>query len=336
MNTTYSCHEVESLNEYIELVENMTKNNEFTIKKQICIVEELIDQYAYNDTMKKYFEAIKDKYCALISNDKKVEYNYFYRGHSSVSYKLIPSVFRGNNGINEQYFYHEMILRCPEHFTNLKQLDKLVKMQHYGCPTRLLDVTSNPLVALYFACHSESHSNNKLDGEVIIFGVPQNEILFFDSDRARILSAIARFNSEDKTEIYNHTMNQLNDMKFMKKPGGHEYKDAIIEKFYHEISIEIPSFKRNILPRDLLMNYVIKPNRTNDRIVKQDGAFIICGLSKNEEEAENKINALTYDRIIIRNKSCILKELEALSINKATLFPEIDKVAEYLIENSNK
>jgi len=38
-------------------------------------------------------------------------------------------------------------------------------MQHYGIPTRLLDITSNPLVALFFACIEFP----KVDGEVIFF-----------------------------------------------------------------------------------------------------------------------------------------------------------------------
>ncbi len=336
MEINYDVHIIESVNTYIDFVKNMTSNTNIVNNKRIEFLKNNIKIFGSQDNniLKLYYEAILKRYKEYIK-DTDFKYNFFYRGHYSKSYSLVPSVFRGSNWNNEHYYYHEMILRCPEHFQNSRHLDRLVKMQHYGCPTRLLDVTSNPLVALYFACKnfSVNLTDEKEDGEVTIFAVPQDEILFFDSDRALILSCLSKFNPSNKNKIYEETIKSLQDGRYLQKKGGGLYTNKTIEKLFHEITTEIPSFKRIIKPRDLLMSYFVQPNKTNDRIVKQDGAFILCGLSKDQEEAESKINALAYDRIIIKNKKAILNELESLGINKATLFPEIDMVAEYLKES---
>lgn len=78
----------------------------------------------------------------------------FYRGHADKSWDLTPSIFRSDKGIeNEHFLFRDMVAHMPRDFSECKSaLDYLVQMQHYGLPTRLLDVTTKPLVALYFAC----------------------------------------------------------------------------------------------------------------------------------------------------------------------------------------
>ena len=96
--------------------------------------------------------------CLLTSKSRGTEYgNLVYRGHSDFSskYKLIPSLARFNNALekSENIIVRELITLQPEEFESIKSnFDLLAKMQHYGLPTRILDFSYNPLIALYFAC----------------------------------------------------------------------------------------------------------------------------------------------------------------------------------------
>jgi FRG domain protein len=92
----------------------------------------------------------------IVQRDQEVGTESFYRGHADESWKLLPSIFRTPNGVEKEHLlFRDMVAHEPQSFSECKSaLDYLVQMQHYGLPTRLLDMTTNPLVALYFACQS--------------------------------------------------------------------------------------------------------------------------------------------------------------------------------------
>lgn len=121
----------------------------------------------------------------------------FYRGHADKGWKLEPSILRTEYGPEKEHLlFRDMVAHEPQSFSECRSaLDHLVQMQHYGLPTRLLDVTMNALVALYFAC--EEDTPRPADGAVFVFSVPEEKVKHYDSDTVSVLANLAKCSKDD-------------------------------------------------------------------------------------------------------------------------------------------
>lgn len=93
-----------------------------------------------------------------------------YRGQSDSNWKLISKAGRGNIAkSSDETIFKQWKRRAKFYlkYQNLNDWELLSIAQHTGLPTRLLDWSHSPSVALFFAC---SENLNK-DGAVYIFPV---------------------------------------------------------------------------------------------------------------------------------------------------------------------
>lgn len=244
----------------------------------------------------------------------------FFRGVSNASYDLAPGILFAKN-VSESSSYHSLLLEYPEEFNTKDHLGTLAKMQHYGLPTRLLDVTTNVLMAAFFACEQ----NSNIDGKVTVFKVNKDEILHHNSDRALMLSCLPPLKEDVKDDIRFFCENNTGKITEQRILGHPE-----MTKFLHEIRGEYPAFETAIVGSDILNCFFVQANKSNVRMKTQDGYFVIFGLDYNK--GKQYLKRKTEKEIVIsaNEKQNMLKTLELMGVRSDTVYPDLERTALYL------
>lgn len=253
-----------------------------------------------------------------ISKEKRsYSHEIVFRGVSEKNHKLRPSLFRDINRrlkTNESNILREMIAKHPADFAHDESVfDRLVRLQHYELPTRLLDVTFNPLVALYFACSGGS----KTGGRLYVISVKRSHYKHFDSDTVRCLANLGNLNESERTELKSLSIGTL----LKNCNAGRKLSDYVAQ--------ERPNWEPRIELSDLKSFFLVNPKLSNPRVQAQAGAFLICGL---DEEVRKDSRGISYTEINIERSARIkiLQTLEDLGVTESLLFPEIANTAKMI------
>ncbi len=157
----------------------------------------------------------KEELRELLDVMGKEETGKFYRGQTDSTWKLNSSLTRENTFlVNEKEMYYEILSLKPDAFVNDTSVyERLITMQHFGMPTRLMDITRNPLIAVFFACNNRDRI--KSDGTIFIFN-PQNEdFLNFEDDKLELLKRLYK-NKSGYDEPNPDEDNLLSEISFIR------------------------------------------------------------------------------------------------------------------------
>lgn len=244
------------------------------------------------------------EFLAEVDQDQNGETNaLWFRGVGKSSYTLSPSIHRHPdvNNSDKLFSYEKKLLtRFKERsvpYLQHRLEDKwelLFLMQHYGMPTRLLDWTENPLIALFFALSSAK----------------KNDTGIFENDAAVWIMSPSKWNQT----VFAHQSYQGSALSPSDTMINNSYSPETNTQYINELPVAILGI------------------HNSPRIVAQRGSFSLFGKSLLPMEdiyINNHLPDNTIKKLIIpaAHIAPLLEKLLWMGMSDSVVYPDLEGLA---------
>lgn len=263
-----------------------------------------------------------------------------FRGQTKLighGYALKPSIGRYTHLLERSYLEREELEReVLEVFSNhlmtyvqhlpRNDWEALAIAQHHGLPTRFMDWTTNPLVALYFAVRktrSDSEGNRLNSAVYVLVSDPRPYTDFTRNHRGSIRpvrdSATKPVNGDSAYEQFG-----LDEGASV---AGEEGDDVPVDETEDERSAEevesVPSVPE---PFQVSENVIYYPPHISPRVRAQDSVLLACF------QPFQPLDDSEWLEIVISHKAHddIRRRLDQYGVFDRQLFPDLDGIAKWL------
>ncbi len=208
--------------------------------------------------------------------------------------------------------------------------EALAIAQHHGLPTRFMDWTTNPLVALYFAARETKADDNDNPLNSAVYVLTSEPVRFSDLGRAKEDAITPVSDSATRLAVQDIESDPFSQFEVLDEPSLETAKTKTMpervvgkDEDLEQPQLQPPAFPS---PFEISENVIYDPPHVSPRIRAQDGVLMAC------HQPMEPLEEADYLEIVIKHEAHddIRRRLDQYGVFDKQLFPDLDGIAKWL------